>query len=261
VSLSYFKGDETRWRSNVPVWQGVRYSNLYPGLDLEIAQQNAQIEQFVVVRDAAQLKNVRLRVEGASGLSIEGDRLIVNTEVGTYALPLLKLRNAPGLPSMTPAIVNNEVAYPFVVTGPTSESPSQIIDRPDFWSTFLGGINADAGKAIAVDELDNVYMAGYTLSPDFPTTPGPFEEYHAYYDAVVSKFDPSLSTLLASAILGSTDLGVDDRATAIVAKLTLGGMTSDVYVTGRTGGRFQRQQARRHWPTMSLSWGDVFWSS
>jgi hypothetical protein len=37
------------------------------------------------------------------------------------------------------------------------------------FSTFLGGTNDDVGQHITIDGSDNVYVAGYTLSREFPT--------------------------------------------------------------------------------------------
>ncbi|HEV2425824.1 MAG TPA: choice-of-anchor D domain-containing protein [Terriglobia bacterium] len=43
------------------------------------------------------------------------------------------------------------------------------------FSSYLGGGLHDAGNAIAVDASANVYVAGATLSTDFPATPGVFQ--------------------------------------------------------------------------------------
>ncbi len=37
------------------------------------------------------------------------------------------------------------------------------------YSTYLGGSDSDTGSGIAVDNRDNIYLAGYTQSEDFPT--------------------------------------------------------------------------------------------
>jgi len=71
--VSYFiGGDPAGWRADVPVWGGVRYVDLYPGIDLELAGQDGRLAPRLVVRGdegAAQLAGVHLRVEGAGALA------------------------------------------------------------------------------------------------------------------------------------------------------------------------------------------------
>jgi hypothetical protein len=43
------------------------------------------------------------------------------------------------------------------------------------YSTYLGGANFDMARAVAVDGLGRLIVAGYTASPDFPTTPDAFD--------------------------------------------------------------------------------------
>ncbi|MEK7359496.1 MAG: SBBP repeat-containing protein, partial [Planctomycetota bacterium] len=95
-------------------------------------------------------------------------------------------------------------------------------------STFLGGGSGDYGRAIAVDGVGNVFVAGNTWSKDFPATPGVYNTAHngGNDDAFVSKLNNGLTSLLASTYLGgySNDCG---KAIAVDG----GG---NVYVTGDT---------------------------
>jgi hypothetical protein len=48
--VSYFiGGDPAGWHADVPVWGGVRYVGLYPGIDLEIAGQGGRLVPRLVV--------------------------------------------------------------------------------------------------------------------------------------------------------------------------------------------------------------------
>jgi uncharacterized protein (TIGR03437 family) len=104
------------------------------------------------------------------------------------------------------------------------------------WSTYLGGFGPDDAHAIAVDSAGNVWAAGETLSPNFPTTAGAISRTFQgevdlgplrYGDAFVAKLDPTGSHLLYSSYLGGS--GPDGAFS-----LALDG-TGAVYVAGGTG--------------------------
>jgi len=91
------------------------------------------------------------------------------------------------------------------------------------YSTYLGGSGLDEPRAIAVDSFGNAYVAGYTISPDFPIAnplPAPNNTFDGSSSEVfVSKlnFDRATSTLsLAySTFLGNGGFGDDGFGIAV----------------------------------------------
>src|SRR6266571_5400165 len=73
------------------------------------------------------------------------------------------------------------------------------------YSTYLGGRGDSDSEGIAVDALGNAYVTGNTTGA-FPTTAGAFQATFGggFYDAFVTKLDPTGSGLVYSTYLGGT---------------------------------------------------------
>jgi hypothetical protein len=189
--MSYFLGnDPARWHADVPVWGGVRYRDLYPGIDLELSGEDGRWQPRMIARSGADLSVVRLRLEGAGDAVQETD---------------------------DPDVLR---AYPF---HPFPQSADRLPTSPTdlLYSTYLGSGGLDRGHAIAVDASGAAYVTGETWSFDFPTTPGAFQPQYGggwcgpwpYVepcpDAFVAKLNPSGSALVYATYLGGTggDIG------------------------------------------------------
>ncbi|UCC75508.1 MAG: SBBP repeat-containing protein, partial [Anaerolineales bacterium] len=252
VHVSYLIGnDASRWQADVPVWGGVRYKDLYPGIDLEV-RGGGRLVQRVVARDGADLSAVRLRVEGAERLWVDGGRLHVGSEVGQWSLPLLDVvRTGKELtPPGQPQVRGDEIVAPFssaeqatdLAQGEGGAIAGQSGKADDavglMWSTFLGGSQEDSGAAIAVDDAGNVYIAGMTGSQDFPASAGAFDTTYGgggsdpniKGDAFVAKLDATGSSLVYATFLGGLTgmefglaLAVDSSGNAYIAGMSESG--------------------------------------
>src|SRR5579885_2442418 len=102
-----------------------------------------------------------------------------------------------------------------------SQAGNQLI-----YSTYLGGMGDDHGRAIAVDSAGNAYVTGDTTSTDFPTAK-PFQgSSGGNQDAFVSKISPDGRTLVYSTYLGGSSI---DFHTAVAVD-----SQGNAYVTGYT---------------------------
>ena len=160
----------TQWRPDVPVWGGVRYVDLYPGVDLELTSEGGQMVQRLAARPGADLSAVRLRVEGADAVAVDGDALRLSTAAGEVALPLLQAGRVAGgeVRQVQPRGAQAfDVAAPFAPAQlqsaiGQSHNPQSPADNPAdlLYGTFLGGSGDDDGCGIAVDGAGSAYVTG-----------------------------------------------------------------------------------------------------
>jgi len=81
------------------------------------------------------------------------------------------------------------------------------------WATFLGGELTDLATGIALDSSGNVWVAGWTGSPNFPLVNPIQSNLTDDYYAFVAKLDPTGGKLLFSTLLG----GQNDNSAAGIA--------------------------------------------
>ncbi len=211
--------------TNVENFESIRYSGLYPGIDVRFYGHDRHVEHDFVLAPGADPQRIVLRFE-------ELDRLEL-TPAGDAELALGKFR----LRETTPVawqMVNGKtkpIAAQWkllgenrlgITLGEYDRNLPVTIDPVLVYSTHLGGTTGqdDQGntfpadtaiRGIGLDGHRNVYVAGSTSATDFPTTAGAFDrapkmqpEFHVgsfTESGFVSKFDPTGKILIYSTFL------------------------------------------------------------
>ena len=121
----------------------------------------------------------------------------------------------------------NEVYASDAVIFKLDPTGSQLI-----WSTYLGGTRGDVAKDIKLGPNGKVYIAGWTDSPDFPTTPGVLQEDHSGFvgiDGFVARLSADGSNLEVATLYGGIGddyvwaLDVNSKGETFVSGFTNGG--------------------------------------
>lgn len=94
------------------------------------------------------------------------------------------------------------------------------------FSTLLGGTSDEYGYGIAIDNNYNVYITGFTVSNDFPTTANAFNKtFGGTADVFITKYNSSDDMVYSSYLGGSgDDEGIDIAV----------GSDGSMYIVGRT---------------------------
>jgi hypothetical protein len=205
---NYFIGNDPRkWHVNVPLFERVRYQNVYPGIDLLYYGNQRQLEYDFVVAPGADPSHIQIGIRGASMSSLgeNGDLMLaMDGRGGIRWHKPVAYQDENGF--------RREVAASYVLKkhnrigfeiGYYDLKKPLFID-PLIYSTYLGGTGSDVANAIAVDSSGSAYITGSTGSSDFPTVNALQSVESGTGDAFVAKFDATGSTLVYATYLGGS---------------------------------------------------------
>jgi hypothetical protein len=220
--------DATKWQRDIPQYARVRYSNVYPGVDLVYYGNQGQLEYDFQVAPGADPKNIQLSFEGSRSLKLDAGDLIVETGDGDLRLEAPRVYQSEGAthkPVNGRFVLLAQDRIGFEI-GDYDRSQSLVIDPVLTYSTYLGGTGTEMLPSIAVDSGASIYVTGATTSTDFPVTNSTTFKSGATSNVFIAKFDPSGSTLVFATYLGGT--GADVSVGIAVDAAT------NVYVAGTT---------------------------
>jgi hypothetical protein len=241
--VNYLIGnDPSRWRTGVPTYARVRYRSIYPGIDLVYYGNHQQLEYDFVAAPGADPRVIQMRLDGAASIHrASNGNLEVSTGDGALTLrkPVIyQVVDGRRIPVAGEFTLAGKQTVGFRL-GRYERSKPLVIDPVLVYSTFLSGsgdakeaLAGDAAGAIAIDSQGSVYVAGATVSTDFPVTPGAFQT-----------IDPGGASSPASTIFVSK---LNAEGTALIYSTYLGGnggdgvsaiavdAAGDVYLTGAT---------------------------
>ena len=255
---NYFPADSSRWHTNIPQFERVRYTRVYPGIDLLFYGNSSTLEYDWIVQPGADPRSIRMSVEGASSVEIapEGDLVmkVANVEIRARKPHLYQQdREVEG------RFVRRGNDFGFEVASYDTHK-ELTIDPVLTYATYIGGSNLSFGVGgnsatnltfqdnaygVAADSTGNVIIVGGTYSSDFPVQRGYDTAQNNGWSAFVMKVNPKAATT-AQFIVWSTFLGGANN-TSVSSEAQSQAVAVDkqgnVYVTGYEAGAFPTMNA------------------
>lgn len=267
-NVNYLLGsDSAAWKTDVPRYLEVVYHELWRGIDLRVRVRDRALKYEFHVHPGARIEDIRLAYRGSDGISLDHDgRLLISTGAGTIRDKApVSFQEIGGREWTVESRYQLETAtrstYGFSVGESYRADHELVIDPGIEYSTFLGGSSDDVPARAAVDGVGNVYVVGYTQSPDFPVTPGAFDRTGApsnSLDAFVAKVNPMGTALAYATFIGGSNsdwgrsIAVDAAGNAYITGQTT---SSDFPVSGKA---FQRTLAHLNCPRCGIDNYDAF---
>jgi uncharacterized protein (TIGR03437 family) len=233
-AVNYLIGeDSSQWRRSVPRYERVWYRGVYQGIDLIYYGNGRTLEFDFVVAPGADPGSIRMAYGGADSLRVDGGGNLVIGVAGRQVIqhrPVVYQERNGRRETVDGHYVLDGRSVKFEVAKYDS-ARALVIDPSLSFSTYLGGSEDDQPTGITSDSSGNIYVTGWTDSPDFPTTAGAYIGTWPDRIAYVSKISPDGAKLVYSTFLGSS--GSQTRSYAITVN-----SAGEAYVAGSAGTGF-----------------------
>lgn len=222
---NYFVGNNSsRWLTGIPNYSRLEYKGIYPGIDLVFYGNEKELEHNFTISPGADPSLISIRLPAGAKIDGKGDLLLGD---GIFFRPPSSYQEIAGKRIEIPSrfVMKGKGIAGFEIARYDRTKPL-VIDPALSFSTFLGGTSNDSATGVGLDSFGNIYVAGYSMSPNFPHAIPGFRGGSAFGDAFVAKFDHTGRDLLYSTFVGGA---ADDAARAVVVNTA-----GDAYITGFT---------------------------
>lgn len=218
---NYYLGSRQNWRSRVPVFAGLNYTNIYPETDIEVFGTSTGIKYNIIVKPGADIGTIKLKFEGAENVSIQNGKLHIVTSVNQLVeeIPYAYTNKHGTITPIHCEYVKTETgSYSFRIVGGYDKTAIIVIDPVVVFSTYSGSSADNFGFTATYDSKGNLYAGGITEATGYPTTLGSFQvaykggdTYNPIsgfgnnpWDITISKYNPTGDTLLFATYLGGS---------------------------------------------------------
>jgi hypothetical protein len=233
TKVNYFIGnDPSKYKSGLSTYRYVSLGEVWSGVEVKLKATQKTVEKLFYVKPGVDPSKIQVQVDGVKSLKLSKDgEIIIQTDLGDLKLskPVAwQEKDGKKLPVEVSYKLIDKNRYSFSVAKADPGLP--VVIDPILQSTYLGGSGIDDINALAIyPKTGDIYVAGSTMSLDFPKTSGGAQSYYGGggRDGFVARLNSDLTQIIQSTYLGGS-------GTDVVNTLAIHPKTGDVYVAGQT---------------------------
>ena len=225
---NYLIGGQGQWHTDIANYGGVRYDNVYDGVDLRYYGNQRQLEYDFIVRAGASADAIKLSFDGVQNIAVadNGDLVLTLDSAGhsiSFKAPVAYQDGPDGREAVASRYCIEQDGTVGFEVGTYDASRQLVIDPVLSYGTYFGGTGGDVANSIAVDTAGNVYLTGFT--PGNTGLAGVLG-LGGGNQVFVTKLSPDLSSAIYTAYVGGSG---DDFGGSIAVDAS-----GSAYVTGGT---------------------------
>ena len=258
--VNYFIGNnKENWKTDIDIYEAIIYKNVYDNVDIKFfTDKHKKLKYDIIINPPINIEKIEKEIKltyyhlddlyinkennNLEGIVITNEKTKEKTIILNQEKPLIyqekenenKKEEIKGQFNIIEKDKKNKkYTFSFKINendiNKIDKNKKLIIDPPIvtlYYSTYLGGNSDDYASSITVDNLGYIYITGYTLSTNFPTSSAFQGSLAGFSDAFVTKFSTSGNSLIFSTYLGGSG---NDYANSITVD-----NSGYIYITGGT---------------------------
>ncbi|MFZ1686326.1 MAG: gliding motility-associated C-terminal domain-containing protein [Flavobacteriales bacterium] len=237
---NYFIGnDQSKWASNVLGFTNVYMAEVWPGIDVDVKSDANGLKYDFIVAPGADVSMIAFTYEGADGLDLRGENLVVKTSLGELVetIPSVSVEAPDGTiaPGEATYALGKDMVVHLTVPGGTITG-KVIIDPTLSFSTYSGSFSDNFGYTATYDGDGFLYSGSSSFGNGYPTTIGAYQTFWAGGDGqgtivgtdiAITKYDTTGTFIVWSTMIGGQG---DDLPHSLIVN-----GNDEVFILGTTG--------------------------
>ncbi|MEZ5009103.1 MAG: PKD domain-containing protein [Chitinophagales bacterium] len=203
----------SQWRSNVPLYEKVQYSDMYEGIDVILYGKDNLFEYDFVVHPGANWQQISLKYNGIKNLYVKNGQLHLTTPLGVLVeLAPVVFQEINGKRQQIKAqfVVKENKEVGFEILESYDKTKQLTIDPVLVFSTYSGSASDNWGFTATYDDAGNLYSGGMVAGNGYPATIGAYDTIYSggngstQTDIAISKYSPDGRQLIYATYIGGS---------------------------------------------------------